>query len=239
LIIPQSEEYQELAEDIAVEFADYVYSLRNEFIFHQLTLDPEEALDRAIREDKKPIFITDSGDNTTGGAPGITTLLLQMLMKKDIKDKKIAVAAILDKGAHDKLLKQEIGKKVTVEVGVNYNEDSAPVKLEGILKAKGDLLGYYSAKEDIAGSVCTVSVGNIDVVVADHGDSFTTINHFTKAGLDINDYDIIIVKQGYLFVDLNAIADLHIMAMTPGACNLIVEEMEFNNLIRPMYPLDK
>ena len=82
-------------------------------------------------------------------------------------------------------------------------------------------------------------MGDIDVVVANASDSYTTINHFTKAGLDVNDYDIVIVKQGYLFVELAAIASLHIMALTPGACNLIVEDMEFHNLLRPMYPLDK
>lgn len=100
-------------------------------------------------------------------------------------------------------------------------------------------MGYYSSKNDVTGHVCTVSMGDIDVVVANGGDSFTTVNHFTRAGLDINDYDVAIVKQGYLFAELAAIASLHIMALTPGACNLIIEDMEFHNLLRPMYPLDK
>lgn len=240
LVIPEDEQYQELAEKVAEELAEWIYSLRHEFTFHQLTLPPEEAIDRALREDKKPIFITDSGDNTTGGAAGINTYLLQLLMKKDLGDKKVAVAAILDEPTYEKLSSYEAGDKVTVDVGVNYDTYSAPVRLDGVVKAQGELLGYYTSKNDVVGKVCTVSVGNIDVVVANHGDSFTTINHFTKAGLDIDDYDIIILKQGYLFPELSAILGVfHIMALTPGATNLNLEDLEYHRISRPMYPLDK
>lgn len=202
-------------------------------------MEPEESIDLALRENKKPIFISDSGDNTTGGAPGINTLLLQILMNKNLGDKKVAVAAILDRGACKKLSQYEVGEKLTIDVGINYDQYSSPVRIKGELKAKGDLMGYYASKNDVVGSVYTVSDGNIDLVVADEGDSFTTINHFTAAGLDIDDYDVIIIKQGYLFDELSKISKLHIMAMTPGATNLRVDDLEFNNLIRPMYPLDK
>lgn len=239
IVTPASPEYNDLAEKAANELAEYAFSVREQFVFHQLTLDPDESLDRAIAHVGKPVFITDSGDNTTGGASGINTLMLRKLMQRDLKGKKAIVAAILDTNAYEKLAAHEIGDKVSVEVGIGYDSDSAPVLVEGTLKAKGDLMGYYSSKNDITGYVCTVSMGDIDVVVANASDSYTTINHFTKAGLDVNDYDIVIVKQGYLFVELAAIASLHIMALTPGACNLIVEDMEFHNLLRPMYPLDK
>lgn len=239
VVIPESDQYHELAEKVADELADYAFSRRKDFKFHQLTLDADEAIERAVSESNGPVFITDSGDNTTGGAAGINTLMLQKLIKKELKNKKVVVAAIWDKKAYEKLASYNVGDSVSVDVGVNFDADSAPVKVNGILKAKGDLLGYYSSKDDITGHVCTVSMDNIDVVVASGCDSFTTIKHFTKAGLNINDYDVIIVKQGYLFVELASIASLHIMAMTPGACNLLVENMEFHNLLRPMYPLDQ
>src|SRR5699024_7246529 len=93
----------------------------------------------------------------------------------------------------------EVGEKVSVEVGINYDQDSAPVQLEGVLKTKGDLLGFATAVKEKVGETVTISVGNLDVVVANRGDSFVTINHFRQAGLHVNDYDIIVVKQGYLF----------------------------------------
>src|SRR5699024_3850882 len=239
LIVPESEKHQELAKNVASELAEYIYNYRYDFKFHQHTLEPEKAVDKSLQLDEKPIFITDSGDNTTGGAAGIDTLLLQILQKKDIKNKKVIVAGIFDEKAYNKLSSFKVGEKVTIDVGINYDENSAPVRLNGELKAKGDLLGYYASENDVVGKVCTVSMGNIDVVVTSIGGSFTTINHFTRADLDINDYDIILVKQGYLFDELSSISKYHIMAMTPGATNLILEDLEFKNLNRPMFPLDK
>ncbi|NLY45585.1 MAG: M81 family metallopeptidase [Tissierella sp.] len=239
IIIPESEEYQELAEKIADELAEFAFNLRHEFKLTQFHLEPEETIDIALRQNMRPIFITDSGDNTTGGAAGINTMLLQILMNKNIGNKKVAVAGILDRDACKKLSEYEVGEEVIIDVGIGYDKDSAPVRLEGVLKVKGDLLGFLSSKNDVVGNANTVSVGNIDVVITNQGDSFTTLNHFTAAGLNIDDYDIIIVKQGYLFTELSTVSKFHIMAMTAGACNLRVEDLEFKNLIRPMYPLDK
>lgn len=239
IVIPYSEEYQELAEKVADELAEYAFSLRHEFKWNMFQLEPEESVDIALRQNMKPIFITDSGDNTTGGAPGIDTVLLRIVMDKDIGDKKIAVAAILDRDACKELSEYEVGDKVSIDVGINHDENSAPVRLDGVLKNKGDLMGFLSSKDDVVGNAITVSVGNVDVVVTDQGDSFTTLKHFTAAGLNIDDYDIIIIKQGYLFTELTTVCAFHIMAMTPGACNQRVEDLEFKNLIRPMYPLDK
>jgi len=77
LVVPESEEYESLAEDWTVKIADYVFNRRHEFQYNVLVLDTEEAIGRALNEKKKPVFISDSGDNTTGGAPGVNTLLLK------------------------------------------------------------------------------------------------------------------------------------------------------------------
>lgn len=239
LVVPESEEYEELAEKVADELAKFIFGLRHEFKFDALTLGPKEAVDRAISENATPVFISDSGDNTTGGAAGINTVMLRLLKEKDLGDKKALVAAIFDKETCEKLSAYEVGDQVSVEVGIGYDQDSAPVQLDGVLKAKGDLLGFATAAKDKVGDTCTISVGNLDVVVASGGDSFVTINHFTQAGLDVNDYDIIVVKQGYLFDELAAVSELDILCLSPGATYLLVEELEFHNLLRPMYPLDK
>ena len=65
--------------------------------------------------------------------------------------------------------------------------------VEGTIKAKGDLLGYLNATNDKVGEVCTISSGNLDVVIA-RGDSFISVNHFKRAGLDIDNYDIIVLE---------------------------------------------
>lgn len=239
LVVPESEEYEKVAEKVTKQLAEFIYDLRHEFKFEVLTLAPSEAIDRALSENVKPIFIADSGDNTTGGAAGINTVLLRYLTEKDLKEKRVLVAAVFDQETGKQLSTYQVGEKVMVNIGVNYDQDSAPVKIKGILKAKGDLLGFATAAKDRVGDTYTVSIGDLDVIIANRGDSFTTVNHFVEAGLDINDYDVIVVKQGYLFDELSEIAALEILALTQGATYQLIEELDYHHLIRPIYPLDK
>ena len=239
VVVPESKKYSELAEKKVKELGSYIYSKRDEFGFGVPALKPEEAIQTALESEVKPVFITDSGDNTTGGAIGIYTYFLDMLLKKEFGGKNVCVAAVYDKKAFEECNKHNIGDKVKVNVGVNYDEYSKSISIEGVLKTKGDLMGYLGATKDKTGEVCTISVGNLDLVVANSGESFITIGHFEAAGLDISEYDIIVVKQGYLFAELSAIAELEILALTPGATYQILEELEFKNIPRPAYPLDK
>jgi microcystin degradation protein MlrC len=76
-------------------------------------------------------------------------------------------------------------------------------------------------------------------VIANKGDSFITVGHFNAAGLNMDDYDVIVVKQGYLFAELAALAKLHIMALTPGATYQLFHKLEFHHIPRPCYPFDQ
>ncbi|MEK3889391.1 M81 family metallopeptidase [Bacillus sp. FSL K6-3431] len=239
IVTPLSESYEGVADEVAKELAEYVYNKRNEFEFDALVLEPEEAIGRALNEKEKPVFISDSGDNSTAGAPGINTLLLRLLNEKELGSKKIAIAAIFDEEAFKLLNVCKVGERISIRVGKDYDKNSAPVFLEGTLKAKGDLLGYSNVSADKVGEVCTVTVGNLDVVIANRGDSFITINHFTSAGININDYDIIVVKQGYLFDELSAVSKLDILAMTPGATYQRIEDLPYQFIPRPIFPLDQ
>src|SRR5690606_9796140 len=136
-VIPESEEYEELAEKVKDELAHYVFSKRHEFDFDAVVLDPEESVDRALNEQLKPVFISDSGDNTTAGAIGMNTLLLDLFKNKDLGRKKVLISAIHDPMAYEKLKSCSIGESVTVEVGTKIDENSQPVLLEGTITSKG------------------------------------------------------------------------------------------------------
>lgn len=240
VVIPQSEEYSGLAEETANELANYIFDRRYEFKFDAIALEPDEAIERALESDLKPIFISDSGDNTTGGAVGCNTSLLDNLLSvENLNNKKICVAAIYDEEAFKQCIHYEIGEQITLQVGANFDLDSKKVELNGIVKAKGDLMGYLGCTDDKVGDVCTISVGNVDVVIANKGDSFITINHFTKAGLNIEEYDVIVVKQGYLFPELSRVSKLDILALTPGATYQLIEDLKFKHVNQSVFPLTR
>ncbi|MDY0393507.1 MlrC C-terminal domain-containing protein [Virgibacillus halophilus] len=153
--------------------------------------------------------------------------------------KKVCIAAIYDKDAFEKCKEQQVGDQIDLKVGAEHDEHSKGVPIHGVVKAKGDLMGYLGATTDKVGEVCTISIGNIDLVIANSGESFITIGHFEAAGLDISEYDIVVVKQGYLFDELSAMSELDILALTPGATYQLIEELEFKHIPRPSYPFEK
>ena len=240
IVVPQTEKDAPIAEEQANRLAEYIYSKRNDFQFDAIALPPADAIEKALSHPTSPVFISDSGDNTTGGGVGIYTGLLDSFLHlKDLNNKKVCISAIFDADAYDTCTKYNIGDKVSIDVGTNFDEHSKSVKVEGILKAKGDLLGYLGGTSDRVGKTCTISVGDIDVVIANKGHSFITLNHFTSAGLKIEDYDVIVVKQGYLFPELSKISELDLLALTPGATYQLLKKLDFKSIQRPMFPLDK
>lgn len=240
IVVPRTEKDTPIAEEQAKSLAEYIYSKRNDFQFNAIALPPVDAIEKAITHKASPVFISDSGDNTTGGGVGIYTgILRSFLSLKDLNNKKVCISAIFDAEAFENCDQYDIGDTVTIDVGTNYDEHSASVTVKGKLKAKGDLLGYLGGTSDRVGKTCTISVGEIDVVIANKGHSFITLNHFKSAGLNIKDYDVIVVKQGYLFPELSKISKLDLLALTPGATYQLLEELDFKLIQRPMYPLDK
>ncbi len=238
LVVPESESYEHLAKTWTSKLVEYVFSRRHEFTYNVTVLETQEAMEKALTASDKPIFIADSGDNTTGGAPGINTLLLKSFKEYELGNKRVLFSAIFDKQSFEKLNAYEVGDLVSETIGVNYDVNSSPVLLNGRLTSKGDLLGFMSSAKDKVGEVCVVSIGQIDVVVANRGDSFTTLNHFKRAGITIDDYDIIVVKQGYLFDELSEIAGVEILALTPGATDQRLEQLKFHHIVRPIFPID-
>lgn len=233
-VVPKSREYEKLAKDTCLELKEFIYEKRDEFDFDALTLSPKEAVEYALNKNIKPIFISDSGDNTTAGAPGYNTVLLKELQSQDIGNKKVLIASIFDENAFKILTDNNVGDRISIKVGGNHDVDSELTLIEGTIKAKGDLLGYLNAANDKVGEVCTISSGNLDVVIANRGDSFISLNHFKRAGLDFEAYDLIVLKQGYLFDELSKVSGLDILAMSPGATFLRIKDLQYKNIAENM-----
>lgn len=237
-VTPSEERYTERAAELAKDLADYVYSFRDSFDFEQLPLDPHEAMRYSIQYKESPVYVSDSGDNTTGGAVGDHTIMLREYLNcRDYNGKKVIVTAVWDEKAVAQCMKYNEGDLIEITVGKDYNENTKAVTINGILKKKGSLLGYMGCESDAIGSTVTISVGCVDCVIIDKPASFITISHFEAAGLNIEDYQVIVVKQGYLFPELRKLAALAILALTPGATHQMVEKLEYKNFLPPVYPL--
>ena len=241
VVVPQNSEDQEYCETKADELAKYVWDRHHEFHYTGLTAEPEEAMKMALECKEKPVMITDSGDNTTSGSTGWNTYVLRQALAKN-SDKSFLFANICDPNAFAILNNMEIGESKDISLGMNYDENSTSVNINVTVKAKGYLRGYMMHVHDaVYGHSVLVHINgtNIDVNVASTRQVMCEKHQFDACGIDWDNYDIIIVKQGYAFPEIKEKGKLVIMSLTNGATLQDTARLPFKRIMRPMYPIDK
>lgn len=215
---------QKTAQQLAKDLANSLWNTRKEYRFLIEAEPPEECVRRAVAGTEKRIFITDSGDNTTAGAEGTSQDLLKLLLDAR-PEKKTCVAGITDFETVDSLWHKADGEAVFAE----------KLGLWGTVKIHGEILGW--AKE-ITGRSLTISFGNVDAVFTEKRSAFIEKGNFDKANVDLLEYEIVVVKLGYLFEELKPYADRELFALTDGASCVELARLNLQNIHRPMYPLE-
>lgn len=163
-------------------------------------------------------MITDSGVNCGAGGYGQNTILLRELLKQDLKNKRVLIASINDQRAHAFLTDKKIGDNVIFDLGVGEDVLSKPVKIEDVIHVIGKQV-YGFGQEYMVGEAYTVCLlqTSIDVIILDHNVPYETMKQFHHAGLEFHDYDIVVVKMGYLYTYLILETAYHMMALTDEA----------------------
>ena len=209
------------------------YDARHDFRFLVEAVEPEEAILHAVKAQERPVFITDSGDNTTAGAAGDNAYLLRLLQQSAAKG--ILVAGLMDEAACKRCYAAKIGDELTLTVGGSLDPRSERATITGKLIHRGDVLGYTG---DNAGPTATLDCGNITIVLTQNRAAFTSLEIFRSIHIDVFAYEIVVVKLGYLFPELAQVAPRAILALTPGGSTERLEDMGHTRIRRPMFPLD-
>ena len=244
VVVPATEADQAYSEEVADKLADYVWNKRHEFHYTGTTAKPEDALAMALGFEGKPFVITDSGDNTTSGATGWNTFILRQALAAK-SDKRILFASICDPKTCDLLDGLDLGTKTEIELGVGHDAMSEKVKLEVTVLSKGQVVRPIGiGTEGIAktfGKCVVVHVEGtaIDVIVANHRQSYAHAIQFESAGVNWMDYDVTVVKQGYIFPYLKENAAGYVMSLTDGATPQDTASIPFKRIMRPMFPVDQ
>ena len=228
----------ESAEELARDF----WNFRHDFEFVAPTTDIEDAFNKAfnylkIREDKKPFIISDMGDNPTAGGAGDVTWTLNKILNMDefkrSDSPKLIYASIPGPDLINNAFKVGVGNYVEGMVGAMVdNRYSPPIKIKGIVHSlkQGDRNAELEA---------VVKVNNIYVIVTYKRKPYHYISDFTNLDLDPSSSDLLVVKIGYLVPELYDIRGDWVMALTPGGVDQDLERLGYQNIKRPMYPLDK
>ncbi|MEF9967213.1 MAG: M81 family metallopeptidase [Longicatena sp.] len=245
VVVPSDESNQNYAEEIADKLFDYVWNKRHEFHYTGQTAEPIRALKMALDFKLSPVVITDSGDNTTSGAGGWNTYILRQVLALKNLNKTVLFASICDERAYESLKDLEIGATKKIKLGVGIDELSKPVELEVVLKSKGEVvrpigIGALDICKEFGQCVnVNIKGTGIDIIVANHRQSYAHDIQFEKAGINWVDYDIVVVKQGYIFPALKEKAKFYVMSLTQGATLQDTASIPFKRIMRPMFPVDK
>ena len=241
VVCPMTGADQDYAEQKANELAKYVWDRRHEFHYTGTTAQPAEALQMALDVKGKPAFITDSGDNVTSGATGWNTYILRQVLALKDRKKRFLFANIYAPVTYHQIKNLAIGTHTHISLGMNRDENSKSVELDVTIKAKGELRGYMMHDHSsVPGYSVLVSVDgqNLDINIASYRTVMCEHHQFIAGGIDWDAYDVIVVKQGYIFPELKEKGVFNVMSLTDGATPQDTAHLKFKRIMRPMYPID-
>ena len=225
-------------EQVVDRIAADIWARKDEFVIDSQTASTEDSIRIGLDAPVQPVFVSDSGDNPTAGAAGDSPMYLKSLLsnsrlqRKDDTGARILVAGIADGVAVSACGRLGIGETAKLNVGG---------KLDSVFAAPLDITGEIISlfpNDPKFGDVAIVGLGRIDLVLQTARRPFTEMGDFVRLGLSADEYQIVVVKLGYLFPELRDYAPKHIMALSPGFGDQRIDTLPYKNLTRPIYPLD-
>jgi microcystin degradation protein MlrC len=229
--------------ETAAELAQRFWDAREEF---KIVIDHSgswsEALDFIASSPPTPIWISDSGDNVTAGASGdVTYPITETLARPEaIAGKKVLFAGICDPDTLDAAVAAGVGAILDRSLGAIVDSRFAP-PVPGPWTVVELIDGMFG--EGMVGAV--LDNGMVHVSVHRIRIKFTSLDDPTlhprpgQVWHDLSSYDVIVVKNGYMFPGQEALAASKFMALTPGGTDLDFDRLPFHELWRPMFPMDR
>lgn len=221
---------------LANEIAWRYWQARAEFRFGSPSGPARECLDAALQLGHDAVFLSDSGDNPTAGAAGDVPHTLQALIEHPAFDGKGAASAIFasipDSTAIEACLTAGIGATVSLSLGG---------KLDPIhgreLTVRGQVV-TLSDHDPVAGWQAVVKSGGVHVIVTERRKPFHKRQDFLSIDLDPLHHTVTVVKIGYLEPELKAMARHHFLVLSPGAVPPKIDAIPYQQVSRPLFPLD-
>lgn len=219
----------------------FIWSKRNEFHFGTLALEVTDALHKVLEESKKTkkIFLSDSGDNVTAGTSGDNAFMAGAILEyinsnKIYRNRKILIAGISDKDAVNKCMEMDKGDILELSIGGKLDCTSAVVRGCFTLVRKG-MIG-----ESFINSAMTYALirhENVDILLNAKRYAYTEPVQFEMLGINLEEYDVICIKLGYLYTKLQETANGAVIAFSPGNAPQRPQLIPYSSERNDFYPL--
>ena len=213
-----------------------IWELREAFRYSVEALQPEDAVEEAVRiaKEKNLVFLSDSGDNVTAGASGDNAYMASLLVRSNAE--KTIVTGLADKAAVGACRNHRAGERFDLQLGGSLDAESFRWKVTVKLLRTGELIPNRTQ-----GTVkyALIKVKDVEILINEERYEFTELKHFLSAGISLMNYRLICIKLGYLYPELQKIANEAIIALSPGSADQILERIPYKRNKERLFPKDE
>ncbi|HZQ09583.1 MAG TPA: M81 family metallopeptidase [Anaerolineae bacterium] len=228
------------AQEYACELREMIWEHRRDF---RVTNAPvPEAVQHAIASTNTPVVLVDVADNIGGGSPGDGTVLLQAMLDANAKN---AVITLADPKAVAQAIEAGINADITLNVGGKTDSmHGAPVPVCGRVRliSSGEYVhkgSYMTGQTMQMGRTVVLDCNGIDLVLMERRTLPFDAQQLRSLGIEPADKNIIVVKSAIAWqAAYGDIAREVIYVDTPGVCTANLQTLPYQNVRRPIFPLD-
>ena len=229
-----------LAEKLADELADLVWSMRDAFQVKE-AVSIDDAVRRADAAARGIVVLSDTGDTVFGGAAGDSNLILEAMLRLGIKSR--ALVPLISPTAAARLFAAGIGATVTLPLGGDAaTEFFRPIDVTGTVRFIGSgpvALKYDQQAEVDIGRRVVLDVGNVTLLITEfRGVAGNLPGVYTASGVDLGRYKIAVLKTASNFQYFAELTSQVIRVDTRGPGQSDVFTLPWKRTPRPIYPLD-
>jgi microcystin degradation protein MlrC len=220
----------------ATRLARGYWEARDKFAFVAPTDSLDGAIDTALASNKRPFFISDSGDNpTAGGAGDVSWGLTRLLARPEFQSDDsptVIYASLPGPAAVLAAVEAGVGSTITVSAGAEVDDRHAgPVKITGVVHSIRH--GDKDAQTEVV-----IRAGGVHAIITTLRKPYHHEVDFTDLDLDPRSCTMVIVKIGYLEPELFDMSADWILALTPGGVDQDLLRLDHHRIRRPMFPFD-
>jgi microcystin degradation protein MlrC len=231
---------QELAQQLSAELAQMVWDMREQFWVYE-SIPVADAVQRAVAAEKGLIILSETGDSVFGGATGDSTVVLTELVKQQVPE--LALVTIVDpesvhacwQAGAGSTLDLRIGGKLDPVFGKPLATQAKVLALgEGVIEARMGIRSEYNM-----GKRALLEIGNVRVVVSENvgvGGNHPSV--YQSFGIEPADAKIAVLKTASNFQYYSDITSEVIRVDSVGPTMSHLEQFDWKDLPRPIYPLD-
>lgn len=236
-----------LAERWRDELLDLAWQDRESFVYELEPLEDSVARAKTLASDDGPVLLLDHYDNTASGGTMDTTEVLAEILRQGLED--VAVFGFYDPAVVAQMVAAGVGNEISVSLGGKLpmpalEEQSKPLDLTGRIKLLSD--GRFPATVAMSrgltinmGITGVLQVGSVDIVVVSrHVEPFDP-GCLRVLGIEPTDRRFLMLKSRIHYrVGFKPLVRETVECAGVGVCTSDYSQVDFENVRRPIFPLD-